>query len=254
MKKLFIVIAILSVFSCDNQTPAKVCSDCVEIIDPEVRFTLIQQGRVLIDRRFMTEENIMRVEELVLSERVNSAEDLPKFKNLKKLSLYEVASLETINLGMWPKLEEFSLKLNGHVSRTKHIETGGATKLKVFDMRYWTGLMPPYDASVSFSKIYTLDFSKNPELHTLELHGFLNLKTLDFENNRKLSSIKLVNMASLTSIDLCKSSEINNITIGERMYPFITNTQVMLSVNTDDETLQDFKSLNPKAKFTICSN
>ena len=104
MKKLFIVIAILSVFSCDNQTPAKVCSDCVEIIDPEVRFTLIQQGRVLIDRRFMTEENIMRVEELVLSERVNSAEDLPKFKNLKKLSLYEVASLETINLGMWPKL------------------------------------------------------------------------------------------------------------------------------------------------------
>jgi Leucine-rich repeat (LRR) protein len=156
-----------------------------------------------MDRRFMTEESIMRVEELVLSEKVNSVEDLPKFKNLKKLSLYEVESLETINLGMWPDLEEFSLKLNGYVSRTKHIETGGAPKLKVFDVQYWTGPKPPYDASESFSKLTALDFSKNPELHTLELHGFLNLKTLDFENNRKLSSLKLVNMAVLTSHYVC---------------------------------------------------
>lgn len=254
MKKLFIVITILSVFACDNQTPAKGCSDCIEIIDPEVRFTLRQQGRVLIDRRFMTTESILRVEELVLSEKVNSLEDLPQFKNLKKLSLYEVDSLETINLGMWPELEEFSLKLNGYVSRTKHVETSGATKLKVFDLRYWTGPMPPYDASLSFSKLSALDFSKNPELHTLELHGFLNLKTLSFKNNRKLSSVKLINMASLTSLDLCRSSEIKKITIGESMYPLSINTHVILSINTDDETLQDFKSLNPRAKFSICSN
>lgn len=212
--KIFLFFAI-SFISCDEQSPGEKCTECVEIVDPQVLKILEEKGLVLFQGNQVSASELEAVTELKLSSGLTTLQDFKKFKNLKSLILVEAEFMRDLDLTGLTSLEEFTLIRAGSESIVEKLNLSDCKQLKFFSMDYHLtgGPGPAGDPALAYSKITSLDFRNNPNLREIDLSGFAKLESISFPNNPLLGKVTFFQMPALRTVEFCDNPAISTFTV-----------------------------------------
>lgn len=227
VKIQFLVLALLA--SCRTDTPPAqaACSDCISLQDEGVIKNLADLGYTLsknqIAREVLNSVDTLNFNPVVP---VKSYADLAHFPNLVQLKIYDFGSLDTLSFSANTKLRDLAIvRAPGRTIRSsiRVLKIDQLTDLKKLRLSYMIDFMGG-DTDTQFSKIESLDLSKNVNLTNLGLLGF-RMGKLGFSGLAHLQHLELyqvfdapevlslISNSALGSLHIIQSPEIKAVCV-----------------------------------------